>query len=261
MSRAAVSTRRRTTPRSPRADGAHHPGRRRARRPRSAAASVRAARRPRATAAPAPPGRARRPAGGPPRPPRSPSCRRRHRRWPAATPARRPARTTTRRAPGRPARPTSCAACGATAGRRAEIGRLDRPRQPAPSCGGPGPAGEAGAPRSRLAHHPRAVGGRHGDERVGRGRVVGEAALTERRRRRRPAARRGLRSRLAVLGAPHPLAKSCRSPARRNRRRRGGERDRLGDRLPSRAAAEVGMSSAVPGGALSTGRLLPPEMR
>ncbi len=90
----------------------------------------------------APGGRARRRGGGRRRPPRWRPCRRTPHRWRAATPARRPARTTTRRVRGRPARPTWSAASASS--RRRGRRRATRAGR---SCGDPGP----GPRRSRAA--------------------------------------------------------------------------------------------------------------
>ena len=140
-----------------------------------------------------------------------------------------PARTTTRPARGSPARPTSSAACAPNrrAARRAA-------RSAAPSCDDPAPCAlEAPGLGQRLADHPLAV-------RAGAGRRARHPARG--RRRSRPAERDVRTDALAPRrprGGPEALLADG-STAAASASSSADADDRLDDRLPAGASAQMG---------------------
>ena len=166
--------------------------------------------------------------------PRWRPCRRTPRRWRAASPARRPARTTTRRARGSPARPTSSAAC-APSRRRARRPATSAAR----SCAGPAPC-RRGARASVSVSATCHVAVVAADRRRARRRARVSSAKPPLQRDRAP----------TRCGVPPSSGGPRAAPASRRRRpdRAGSnDSDGLDDRLPAGAAAEVGGQRPVHG--------------
>ena len=229
------------------AHDAHDAGAVRPRRPpRSAAASGRGAPCPPGTAGPARRGRARRPAGGRPRTPETTAWPRTHRRWPAVSPARHRAHTTTHRSRGRRARPTRSA--GSTAqspGGSSSGGRASAVvRRPCTL-----PTARRASVRVSATAHPPAPSGTATRASSG---AVSSAKPP------RPAATCGPTSCGAAALDRRPASGGHQVPLGRIAGPGGDVLPGLDDRLPAGAAAEVGGQGPVEQGASRPGPTRPP---